>query len=320
MFEDVDQMEREIETFRKNIVASSELVESISRLTEATRQQQESFSISANELIMKLDSCITEIKSDHESALQTLSRNNNALIKELQEKEAADLQDRIAEIEKISSSIKACQTETITKLEENLRQLSEENSSMIASMKTELDRQQSSFSEKLLHTEQVIGNCNTETITKAEENLRQLSEENSNMIESMKTELDAQQSAFGEKLLHTEQAIGSCKTETITKASEQLRLLSAESNRSISELKTELASQQFAFSERLRYTEQTMNGYQTNASQMYNEFIHRLETTNVDQVFKEVQALKQSFNTKFLIMAVGIIVTLAISVLNIFLK
>ena len=78
MFEDIDQMEREIETFRKNIVASSELIEGITKLTEATRQQQESFSASADELIKKLDSCILEIMSDHETALKTLSNNNNA--------------------------------------------------------------------------------------------------------------------------------------------------------------------------------------------------------------------------------------------------
>jgi hypothetical protein len=46
MFKDVAEMEREIETFRKNVVASSELVEGISQLTAETMKQKESFSAS----------------------------------------------------------------------------------------------------------------------------------------------------------------------------------------------------------------------------------------------------------------------------------
>ncbi len=218
MFEDVAQMEKEIETFRRNVVASSELVEGISRLTETAKQQMESFSASADDIIKKLDSCINEIKADHLSALQTLSDNNSAAITGLQEKASADLQAKLSEIEKIRSSIE------------------------------------------------------------------------------------------------------SCRTETVKKADEQLRQLSEESERLITELTHELSAQQDAYSEKLQRTEQTINGYQTDAEIKYNEFIRRLETTNVDQMFKEVQDLKQSFKTRFLIIMGGIGITLVAALLGIILK
>ena len=39
MFEDIAQMENEIEEFRNNILASSESIKGITDLTEATKQQ-----------------------------------------------------------------------------------------------------------------------------------------------------------------------------------------------------------------------------------------------------------------------------------------
>ncbi len=218
MFEDVAQMEKEIETFRNNVVASSELVEGISRLTETTRQQKEAFSVSSNELIKKIDSCVMEIKSDHESALKALSNNNNAAITELQEKAAADLQAKLKSIDQIRSSIEACRVDTTKKADEQLQQLSDESHTIIA------------------------------------------------------------------------------------------------------ELKAELSAQQSAFIENLQHTEQTIKGYQSDAEQKYKDFISRLETTNVDQIFKEVQDLKHSVQTKFFIMTVGVLLTLVATVLGLILK
>ena len=100
MFEDVAQMEKEIETFRKNVVASSELVEGISKLTETTRQQKEAFSSSADELLKQIDSCVRQIKADHDSALRELSSDNRAAIAELQEKATADFRQNWLKLKK----------------------------------------------------------------------------------------------------------------------------------------------------------------------------------------------------------------------------
>lgn len=105
MFEDVNEMEREIETFRKNVVASSDLVEGITRLTAETKKQKESFSASTEELLKKLDSCIEQFKNDHESALRALSNSNGAAIETLQKNMSAEQQARIADLEKIQAEL-----------------------------------------------------------------------------------------------------------------------------------------------------------------------------------------------------------------------
>ena len=76
MFEDIAQMEKEIEEFRKNIVASSEFIKGISDLTEATKKQKESVDSSSDALVKKLDACIEQFRADHNSALQALETKN----------------------------------------------------------------------------------------------------------------------------------------------------------------------------------------------------------------------------------------------------
>lgn len=91
MFENIAEMEKEIETFRKNVYASSELVESISQLTAETKRQKESFSASTEELLKKQDKGISEFESDCESILSEtrsmLETQQNAFAEKLQEAE-----------------------------------------------------------------------------------------------------------------------------------------------------------------------------------------------------------------------------------------
>ncbi|MDO4472425.1 MAG: hypothetical protein Q4C17_04595 [Bacillota bacterium] len=218
MFEDVAQMEKEIETFRKNVVASSELVEGIAGLTEATRQHKESYSAATTELLKKVDACIAAIKADYESALRTLSSNNDTAISNLQQNMAAEQQARMAELQQIKTALESCQAETTKKTDEQIRQLTSDCERLIAEMKTTLSAQQTAYAEKLQQTEEVI------------------------------------------------------------------------------------------------------RGYQSEAEKKYNEFVNRLESTNVDQIFKEVQDLKQSIQTKFMILMGGIGATLIVAILGLILK
>jgi anion-transporting ArsA/GET3 family ATPase len=185
MFEDVAQMEKEIETFRKNVVASSELIEGIFQLSDATKRQRESFSSSAEELLKKIDSCIKQIRLDHEAALRTLSDNNEAAIASLQHNMIEEQENRLKELRQIQNAL------------ENL---------------------------------------------------------------------------------------------------------------------------QAAYVDKLHQTETTIQGYQTEAEQKYNDFVRRLESTNVDQIFKEVQELKSSVKAKFAILLGGIGITLVVTILNLILR
>ena len=182
MFDDVTKMEEEIKTFRKNIVASSELVESIIGLTEATRLQQEAITASSNEIKKEIDSCTRQIKADNDSALHTFSTENSASMLELQEKTTADLQEKLAKIELLRNSIETCWDGTTKKTDEQLRQLSETSSRLVSEMRDEQTTQQSAFAEKLQHTERALSEYQSRLEQKYDEFIQRLEKTNADQI------------------------------------------------------------------------------------------------------------------------------------------
>ena len=218
MFEDIAQMEKEIEEFRNNIVASSELIKGIEDLTEATKKQKEAFDSSSVALVKKLDACIEQFKADHNSALQTLEDKNAATIDELKQAIATNMEDWLSHLESAKASIESCEA----------------------------------------------------TITK-----------NSN---------------------------------------EQIKNLSDECTRIISEMQSNFAAQQSAYLTKLEETDKTISSYQSAAEEKYKSFVQRLEATNVDQIFKEVQDLKRSIQTKFAILMAGVGIAIVAAILSIVIK
>ncbi len=294
MFEDVAQMEKEIETFRKNVVASSELVEGIKGLTEATRQHEEACSAATADLLKKIDACIVEIRRDHESALCTLSSNNDAAITALQKNIAAEVETRMSELQQIKSAL------------ENL---------------------QTSYVERLQHTETTI----REYESKLDDSVKQIKIDHEAALKVLSDRVDSAMveqhekstKDLADKMAEIEKikaSIEEYQSQTTKKADEQIQQLAESCERLITEMKTELASQQSAHIEKLQHTEQTIGEYQAAAEEKYNEFVKRLESTNVDQIFKEVQDLKQSIQLKFVILMGGIGAAIVASVIGLILK
>lgn len=294
MFEDVAQMEKEIETFRKNVVASSELVEGINGLTEATRQHKETYSAATEDLIKKIDACIAEIKTDHEAALRTLSSNNDAALTALQKNMAAEVETRMSELQQIKSAL------------ENL---------------------QASYAERLQQNEATI----REYESRLDNSVEQIKSDHEAALKALSARVDfamAEQHEKSTKDLADKMAeiekikasIEEYQAQAAKKADEQVQQLLEDCERLITEMKTELASQQSAHVEKLQHTEQTIGEYQTAAEEKYDEFVKHLESTNVDQIFKEVQDLKQSIQLKFMILMGGIGAAIVVSVIGLILK
>lgn len=294
MFEDVTQMEKEIETFRKNVVASSELVEGIVGLTEATRQHKEAYSVATAELLKKVDACIDAIKADHESALRALSTSNDVAISTLQKNMATEQASRMEELQQIKSAL------------ENL---------------------QIAFVDKLQQTETAIG----EYQVKLGDSVGQIKADHEAMLEVLSNHVDEAIADLQKKSAENlaarvteiegiKAAIVEYQDECKMKTDEQIQQLINECERLIAEMKSEIAVQETAYVEKLQQTEQVIRGYQAEAEKKYNEFVHRLEATNIDQIFKEVQDLKQSIQTKFMILMGGIGVVIVVSAIGLLLR
>lgn len=90
-----------------------------------------------------------------------------------------------------------------------------------------------------------------------------------------------------------------------SKSEEQLKQYANLSNRTVEEIKNNLSSLQTAHAEKLHQTEEVIISYQKEAESKYSDFVKKLEETNVDQIYKEVQDLKKSIQTKFMILMAG---------------
>ncbi len=294
MFEDITQMEKEIETFRRNVVASAELVDGITQLTDATKKQKDSFEASSSALLKKVDSCIEQIKSDQEAALHTLSGENKDAIQTLQQNMAAEQTDRIKELENIKKDLielQAAFTERIRQTEKAL----------------------TDYQEKLGETaDQIKADHDT--------SLHILSERVSASVSKLQTNMAADLEARVAAIDRIKAVFESCQAESSNKADEQIQRLVKECDRLIAQMKSELAEQQTLYVEKVQQTEKLICEYQNTAEHKYNDFVQRLETTNVDQLFKEMQDLKQSIQIKFTILLGGIGVTLIVALLGLILK
>ena len=115
MFEDISKMEEEVQIFRQNILASSQLVEGISSLVEETQKQQELM----KQVSTNYQNEIQNISNTTIAKIEKLEANTSGEIKSLVEKSLSDTvqqiseanNEYISELAKTDTSIKALQTD-----------------------------------------------------------------------------------------------------------------------------------------------------------------------------------------------------------------
>ena len=78
MFDDIKVLEQEVEGFRKNILASQELVSSIDKMIKAMKTQSEDYSKSYEDVLGKLKSYAEAQKTESEAQLAELKKTNEA--------------------------------------------------------------------------------------------------------------------------------------------------------------------------------------------------------------------------------------------------
>lgn len=298
MFKDIAQMEKEIEEFRNNIVASSELIKGIEDLTEATKKQKESFDSSSVALVKKLDACIEQFKEDHNSALQALETKNVATIDELKQAIATNMEDWLSHLEETKISIEAYKATIIRISGEQQDFFNSSSEALVKKLDACIDQFKADHNSAL----QTLENKNAAT------------------IDELKQAIATNMEGWLSHLESAKASIESCEAAITKNSNEQIRNLSDECTRIISEMQSNFATQQSAYLAKLEETDKTISSYQSATEEKYKSFVQRLEAINVDQVFKEVQDLKKSIQTKFAILMTGVGIAVVAAILSIVIK
>lgn len=130
----------------------------------------------------------------------------------------------------------------------------------------------------------------------------------SELVESITNLTDAvkqQEESFNSSSKAIIKSLTDSEKEFDSKSEEQIKQYKDISKQTIEEMKSNLSSLQTSYADKLHQTEEIIISYQKEAESKYSDFVKKLEETNVDQIYKEVQDLKKSIQTKFMILMAG---------------
>ncbi|MEG1525783.1 MAG: hypothetical protein RR475_12320 [Clostridia bacterium] len=243
MFESVEQLEKEVQEFRKNILASSELIKSVEGLIAATKAQKESFSSETVELVTRMNAHAEAIQESYKAALSKMVSENSKLGGEISatgESLLRDMQDIPTEIDKRNATINA-----------DLQRYSEELRAQSNSLVIQLQDVTNVFS------------------IKCAELLQSVEDKNNTHLGSVVGQMQAFQKEYIQKLGETEATI--------------------------------------------RNSEAELEGN-------YKDFLSKIESTNVDRIFKVCQDIKKSVNSKLLVLSAGVGASIILIIASFFVR
>lgn len=111
MFESIDQLENEVKEFERNILASSELIQNVQKLTAAVQQEQQQITAELEKVIAELNVQKQANEEQLHDTLQAVTERNQLLcentekeLKRTEEEREHLLKEHAAQIEKITAS------------------------------------------------------------------------------------------------------------------------------------------------------------------------------------------------------------------------
>jgi len=231
MFDDIQALEKEIEEFRHNILATQEFVSSVDKMIIAMKDQSKDYSKSYEEVLGKLQYYAETQKAESGALLVELANKNDTFI-----------------------------SDAVSKLNETQQELIAGASNMIDTIKAQ----------------------NEELSKKYEE-----------VLDNQKANAEKHRSESEVQLLELEK-----KNEAI-----------------ITEAVAQIKAAQKEYIARLDDVETSIKKSADELTSKYQQFVEKLESTNLDQIYSSVQDMKKSINIKLAILLSGVGVSIILTVL-----
>lgn len=272
MFESVEQLEKEVQEFRQNILASSELIKSIEGLIAATKAQKDSFASESSELLTKMDAHTEALKTSYAEALSKMVKENSKLVSDLSSKGESllrEMQGIPDEVDKRNSAI-AAQFET--------------------------------KGGAILQDMQAISEAVDKRNAALAADFQKCSADLKSQTEMLIAQLQAEISKFSKR------------------CDELLLSVQSSNDAHLSNVIKEMQASQKAYIEKLEATDVSIRHCEAEISEKYLDFLAKLESTNIDQMFKMCQEMKSSMDRKFIMLFVGVGASLALMIVSLFIR
>lgn len=225
MFTDIEQLEKEIQAFKKNILASNELIQTIEAVVAAAKKQNSDYQTATTALQDKMDT--------HADGLKKLSEDTIAQM--------------LAESKKTANEVQGIANTTVA-------DMSAANKTLLADTVEQLKAAQKVYIDAL------------ETVKVA---LSETTVERGKQLDEATEALKTAQKEYFDRLAQIETAITATKEELDNK---------------------------------------------------YKAFLEKLESTNMDQIFKVCQEMKKSIEAKLLLLTGGVGIAIILMIVSFFIK
>lgn len=138
MFENVDQLEREVREFQENILASKELVRNLEQLVVAAKAQQEQLVKSTDDLLRSIPTSVEEknsaLRAEIQQTADRMQADSNAAVnKAISEVQRAH-QKHIEQLTSVETQMKKVETDLIVKYTDFVAKLEASNMDKIFTM------------------------------------------------------------------------------------------------------------------------------------------------------------------------------------------
>lgn len=138
MFEDIGELEKEVQAFRENILASSELVKSIEKLTVETAAQARDFRAASKDLLARLDEQTAELKQSAEHTLSVQVAQLTASNQSFLDAAAAKIDGFAVQAVRQTEQLRAASGELASKMEVQTAELRQSAEQILAAQITRL--------------------------------------------------------------------------------------------------------------------------------------------------------------------------------------
>ena len=278
MFDDIEQLEKEVQEFRQNMLGSTALLKSLDAIVLALKAQTTEFTTKSNEMTGKLDAQATAIQNKADDTLEKLVTN---------------LTNCIADIRKVSN--------------EATDRLSAENKANLVNTTTQIQSTQQGYIEALQATEKALQGCKTEFSIKSAE-----------MTGGIKAQSEAMQKSNGELLEKLRTCVTQCIAELKKVNDDAVSRLAEENKNNLANSVAQFSATQKEYIAALEATDRAVQAYTIELNKKHGEFLERLEKTNIDQIYQGCMDMKKSMESKFTILLTGVGVAIVLAVVGLF--
>lgn len=338
MIGSIEELEKEIEQFQKNVAASGELVALLDKISGQIKQQNEEFEEKAEKLVGRLDDLPNKIENANEASNKEIKEYVKTQFDDVLntfKKEQSQYRDelkatreRIAEAENdvgnkydsFISNVEKSSNDILKRVDALPDKIESANSASNKEVKeyvrTQFDDTLNEFRKEQNQYRDEL-NATRDKITEAEDKAEKQYEGFISDIGKRTTDLLDKIDAIPNKIEQINQSNNDViRNDVKAEFDNYMQLFSKEQKQYIANFSD--AQQQYALE--LKKTQDGIQASEDNINQKYKDFIDDLEKMNVSNLYEQNIELKNSLNRTTIILTVISVVSVLLGVVSLFIK